>query len=132
MKTNVNLFYVGRRLNNTDKLSYAYKDKDTDETLLFKKRLIGYEMIGQEVSAEREGNSFRKCTIVDHKATNKSVSEWSLKEKADMQAYELVKAAKITPDAHVDSLIDMINKSNLNYTDRKNLALYIYRAILKG
>jgi len=87
------------------------------------------EQIGAEISCEREGNTFRKCTLLKEMATDESITQWSISDKVNQQTYEQIKASKIKANRHIDTLIDAV-KENTTYHDRKKIALYIFTKLL--
>lgn len=131
---NIQLAYKGKRLSNSGRLyHYYYKtvdEKVTDETICFAKPLSKFHSVGVIAEFEETKTGVKGAGVDKGLVSKELIMQWSIEEKEAILLKDKQTAAKIKPDGHVDKFIKDVEKLNLSYSAKKNLALYLYGKIL--
>src|SRR5690349_12926663 len=106
----IELYYRGRRLNN-GKIVYCYSLTETDETILFAKKLAKFETTGQKIQSTsyEDGKVTGPHKTLPVYALDDAVTEWSLLEAAAVERHKLNSLGKHSQ--HIDELIKVVRES---------------------
>lgn len=130
------MIYSGQIELTSGKTGYRYEVENPAEgkepTMIFGKRLIGYETIGTYFLAEETPTGVKGPYEIDRKrkADPSLVEQWSIREKAFVETKKLKRELKVQNRGHIDALIDAVYLSAPRRSERTAIALYIYNKLV--
>lgn len=124
----VEVIYVGKRLSKSNTWIYQYEDVSKNR-LNFKNKLKKSDVIGDIIEVISNGTTFKESKKVGT-SNEVDIALYSIQQQHHIEWKEEIQAAKLIPNGHVKKLIEAI-RANTTLIERKRLALYIYREVLK-
>jgi len=91
------LIYMGQRHTNDDKISQQYWDIELKISYGFSQKLVGLEMIGNQISTEIKGSTFKKSKMnFDNKRDfpELEITNWTVEHRASMEYGKQLSEAK--------------------------------------
>lgn len=135
----VKLVYVGKCILTGNKIGHEYQNPETlgkyfngTSNFIFKKKLLGYEIIGTVVEAERTATGVKTpyTILKDVEVPKEKITEWSVRSAAVEQKIAETKEVKLVKDSSLEALIKAVKDNTVSSTERRRVVQYIISKLL--
>jgi hypothetical protein len=123
--------YIGKRMTSKLKLLEFYLDTESNEKLIFKKKLEVTHSLGAVLEVERTDDGVKgPFKNVGRHSIDSDITMWSTQQAEAIEHNRQLKEDREQSDAHIDSLIAAVKANTYTPAERKRVLSYIIQKLL--